>query len=138
MDPSIWGPNLWVVLHTISFNYSQNPSKEELKSHLDFFNSLVHIIPCRVCKNHYSNFIENNPIKDNLNNRDSIIRWVLKCHNNVNKLNNKPEWDYNKLIRHYSNLYNTTQQIVFISNNNIPIYVILIVLIGVLVYIINK
>ena len=138
MDPNIWGPNLWVFLHTMSFNYPQNPSEKDINTHIDFFNSLVHILPCSVCKDHYSTFIEQNPVKDYLNNRESIIRWVLKCHNNVNKLNNKNEWNYDMLIRHYSKLYNTKSRIILISSNNFPIYVILIFIIGILLYKMNK
>ena len=29
MDPKIWGPPGWLFLHTLTFNYPNNPTKEE-------------------------------------------------------------------------------------------------------------
>lgn len=106
MDSELWGPKLWFFLHTISFEYPDKPTQEIKNAHIDFFRSLKSILPCDVCKNHFSEFLKNNPIEDNLGDKEALIRWVLKCHNNVNTLNNKPEWSYKKLVSTYASIFN--------------------------------
>lgn len=104
-DPIIWGPHMWVFLHTLSFEYPDNPTDKEKDHYYTFFKTLKYILPCTVCKKHYTTFFDNNPIRSSLNNKDSLIRWVLKSHNNVNKSNNKPEWTYTMLVDKYANIY---------------------------------
>jgi len=41
MDPKVWGPKLWFVIHTIALNYPDNPSYDQKRIHEDFFNNLV-------------------------------------------------------------------------------------------------
>ena len=62
MNPKIWGPSAWLFLHTVTFNYPNNPTEEDKRNYLTFFNSLKHIIPCPLCKEHY---IENWKIQKN-------------------------------------------------------------------------
>ena len=40
MDPTIWGPKLWFVIHTVTFNYPSNPTNIDKKVHFDFFMNL--------------------------------------------------------------------------------------------------
>ena len=103
MDPELWGPKLWYFLHTISFEYEPTPNSKN--EYAIFFNSLKHIIPCNTCKKHYEEFLIDNPVENSLDSKDSIIRWVLKCHNNVNKINNKREWSYEELIEKYTSIF---------------------------------
>ena len=105
MDPTIWGPHLWFFMHTISFNYPTNPTQEEKKYYYNFFFNLTKVIPCIECRNHYTNFFIKNSILNYLINRDKLIEWVVMCHNNVNKINNKPEWSLEKVFNHYQNIF---------------------------------
>ena len=36
MLTSVWGPSLWHTLHTISFNYPTNPTKEQKSDYYNF------------------------------------------------------------------------------------------------------
>ena len=57
MLTNVWGPLLWVTLHTISFNYPVNPSKQDKEHYRNFILNLVHILPCRYCRDNLkSNF----------------------------------------------------------------------------------
>ena len=62
MDPNVWGPKLWFVLHTISFNYPEKQSSVDKQQYHDFFVNLKHMIPCVVCREHYTEHIHNYPI----------------------------------------------------------------------------
>ena len=50
MLTSVWGPSMWHYLHTMSFNYPVNPTKEEKKHYKDFILSLQHVLPCKYCR----------------------------------------------------------------------------------------
>ena len=38
MDPKIWGPKVWFVIHTVALNYPNNPTYQDKRNHEDFFN----------------------------------------------------------------------------------------------------
>ena len=40
MLTSVWGPPLWHTLHTISFNYSVKPKKQDKDNYYNFFKNL--------------------------------------------------------------------------------------------------
>ena len=110
MDTTIWGPPFWFTLHTISLNYPTNPSYVVRQQHLLFFESLKTILPCSICRNHYKDFLKNQPIAPFLDNKQSLKRWVLDCHNNVNKLNNKKIWSLKEMENYYDNVYNNKEK----------------------------
>ena len=37
MVTSIWGPNMWHYLHTISFNYPIKPTIDDKKNYIKFY-----------------------------------------------------------------------------------------------------
>ena len=99
MDPTRWGPHLWFYLHTVSFNFPDNPTHLQKTQHLDFYNSLGNTIPCEKCRNHYSAHLQTQPPR--LENRDSIIQWTVDLHNRVNKSLGKREWTYDEAVDAY-------------------------------------
>tara|TARA_B110001450_G_C17513912_1_gene437597 strand:- start:29 stop:445 length:417 start_codon:yes stop_codon:yes gene_type:complete len=136
MDATIWGPNLWFFLHTLSFEYPESPTKEDINGHYMFFKSLTEILPCKICRNHYTKFFNNNPIKNYLNKKTDLIKWVLKCHNNVNIKNNKKVWTYEMLIDKYTNIYkNPLYNVITYKNLSACLVIVVIILI---IYIIFK
>jgi len=84
-----WGPKLWYILHTISYNYSDTPSISEIKYTYLFFYSIVNIIPCSICKNFYIKFLSVYPLSKYVKQKKLLIDWVLLLHNAVNKKLNK-------------------------------------------------
>ena len=39
MDPTIWGPHMWYVLHIITFAYPKEPTEYDKQRYSDFFNT---------------------------------------------------------------------------------------------------
>ena len=74
MNPKIWGPHLWFILHIITFKYPKIPSNYHKDYYRDFFNNLKHIIPCVDCKKHYTKHIQEYPITPHLDSRENLIR----------------------------------------------------------------
>jgi hypothetical protein len=109
MDTTVWGPPFWFTLHTICLNFPENPTYIERQQHLLFFESLKTILPCSICRNHYKKFLQEQPISPYLDNKNSLKRWVLDCHNNVNKLNNKKIWTMKEVDDYYDNIYNNKE-----------------------------
>jgi len=105
MDPTVWGPHLWFVMHTVSFNYPNEPTQNDKQNYFTFFYNLTKIIPCKDCRTHFIEFVKQNPIQNYLINRDKLIEWVMNAHNNVNKLNNKPEWTLEQVFKHYQPIF---------------------------------
>ena len=45
MDPNIWGPKYWFVLHTIALSYPLKPNDVVKKKYYDFIQNLPLFIP---------------------------------------------------------------------------------------------
>jgi hypothetical protein len=115
---NIWGPPAWNFLHTITFNYPDNPTNEDKQNYFTFFNSLKHVLPCEKCKKHYKENSIN--LKDNLNSKDDLVKWLIDIHNNVNIKNDKSVWSYADVYNKYQDMYNNSNTI-----NNIIIFFII-------------
>jgi hypothetical protein len=86
MITSVWGPPMWLFLHTTSFNYPVNPTEDQKKHYYKFFKNLKNILPCRYCRENYDENIKKHKLNyDVMKNRDSLSRWVYELHELVNK-----------------------------------------------------
>ena len=103
MNPKIWGPHAWVFLHTITFNFPENPTPEQKKHYKDFFESLIHIIPCDKCRYNYMLKLKTHPV--NVESRMKLVEWLLLIHNDVNKSNGKKQLSMPELIKKYREMY---------------------------------
>lgn len=103
MDSKKWGPHLWFYMHTISFNYPDNPSFNDKTNYLNFYNSLKTTIPCEKCKNHYSAYLLQHPPR--LETRDSLVKWTIDLHNQVNETLGKRKWGYEEALNLYKRYY---------------------------------
>ena len=118
MNQNIWGPHLWFSLHTISFNYPLVPKTEDKEYYKNFFTSLQHVIPCSVCKKNYMRHIKEHPITNFLDNRKSMVYWVIDMHNMVNPEIGKKILSYDVVIKKYEEVYKKK----IVLNNNIIFY----------------
>lgn len=99
MGPSIWGPILWSTMHIVTLGYSTQPTEEEKQAAINFFESLIVMIPCPVCRAHYKMFLDKDPVKDHVSSRSELIYWVFMIHNKVNTQLNKPEITLEQFIQ---------------------------------------
>ncbi len=105
MNQNIWGSHLWFSLHTMSFNYPLEPTKEDKESYKRFFVNLRDVIPCSVCKKNYIRHLNEHPIDGYLKNRKSLVYWVIDMHNMVNGEIGKKILSYDIVIKKYENVY---------------------------------
>lgn len=101
MDPKIWGPFLWYILHIMSFNYPVNPSYADKRIYHDFYVNLKELIPCANCRKHYQQHLHTNPITPALDTRADLVKWVIDLHNLVNISIARPVYTYSEVINAY-------------------------------------
>jgi hypothetical protein len=116
MNQNIWGPHLWFSLHTISFNYPLNPTKEEKQNYKDFFLSLKHVIPCSICKKNYIRHLNEMPLDNALNSRKDLVYWMIDLHNTVNGETGKKIISPEIVIKKYEDVYK--KKIILDNNEN--------------------
>jgi len=82
-------------------NYPKKPTDEDKQSYYQFFKDLEDILPCEKCAYNYSTNLQKHPLEQSLDSRDSLIRWLIKIHNEVNKETGKPPYTYEQVIEEY-------------------------------------
>jgi hypothetical protein len=95
-----WGRSAWHMLHTMTFVYPLDPSGDEQNDTKDFFEkTLPKILPCKVCSYHYKELIAKYPIQNK--NRETLSRWLVDIHNQVNLSLKKPVMSFEKVCELY-------------------------------------
>jgi len=86
MLTSVWGPSMWHVLHTMSFNYPVLPTPDDKDHYRDFIENLKHILPCRYCRENVTLNLKQYPLTmDALADRAHFSRYIYDLHERVNK-----------------------------------------------------
>ena len=136
MKNSQWGPSAWLFLHSVSFQYPENPTDQEKNNYKIFFESLQNILPCPNCREHYQKNLKENPM--NLESRESLIKWVIDLHNAVNKKNSKKEYSYDEVNDLYQSKYNYSIKENESVESNMKFVLILILMILLIFYFLKK
>lgn len=90
-DSSKWGPATWQYLHAITLNYPEEPSDQMKDIFRREIEDLEFKLPCSECQSHCKKNLCQLPLLDSdLSSRVSLIRWMIKFHNIINKMLNKP------------------------------------------------
>ena len=58
MNPEIWGPHYWFVIHSIAFNYPNNPNALQKKDHYKFIQSLPEFIPDKKSSKNFAELLK--------------------------------------------------------------------------------
>ena len=110
ITPDIWGPHGWKFLHYITVGYPDHPSVQDKDNYKRFFYSLANVLPCTKCSQHFKQNLIDFPIDPALENKESLIKWMIDIHNTVNEELNKPTLDYNEAINLYMNHSNNNDK----------------------------
>tara|TARA_B100000401_G_scaffold432350_2_gene369586 strand:+ start:323 stop:847 length:525 start_codon:yes stop_codon:yes gene_type:complete len=118
MDPEIWGPPAWIFLHTITLTYPHNPTTEDKKNYKLFFYNLANVLPCSHCSKNYLIHLKQLPIDSFLQNKKSLVYWLVQIHNLTNN-NLKKNVTFNMIdfTEKYRNIYNKTNCIEHTEDN---------------------
>lgn len=102
MKTTFWGPHAWKFLHAVTFAYPEHPTTEHKKAALELFSSLKYMLPCGECCSHYCQGFDKNRIEPHLESRDSLSRWLVNFHNEVNQRLGKPLFSYEEVAKEYN------------------------------------
>jgi hypothetical protein len=125
MNPNFWGPPAWTFLHSITFNYPENPTDKDKTNIYDYFTSLSEVLPCESCKQHYKRHLTELPLTPKvLSSRENLTKWLVNIHNEVNKLTGKPIVPYKDVV----DMYTTTNRVNYTKHLLILMTLVLIIL----------
>lgn len=91
LDPAVWGPHYWFVLHTIALTYPEWPTDVAKKKYYDFIQNLPLFLPQSESGGGLAAFLDRYPPTPYLDSRDSFRRWVHFLHNKINTAMGRPE-----------------------------------------------
>ena len=101
-DPKKWGKHVWYVLDLMVIRL--DPTDQTLVNHvLMQFISLTHTIPCEQCRQHYVEFIDQNPIT--LESKLALARWVYNCRSSINTKLNRPNITFDQYLKELSKTF---------------------------------
>jgi len=138
MDPIVWGPKLWFVIHTIALNFPENPTFEQKKSYESFFENLKYIIPCDKCRLHYTQRQQVNPVSKYLTDPNALFMYTIDLHNEVNKSLGKRIYSYEEVSNLYKHHYNNPYKFNNIKNKIFNIKNLLIVIVIIMLIILTR
>jgi fumarate reductase subunit C len=102
LDPKVWGPPYWFVLHTIAITYPLNPNEVTKKKYYDFIQNLPLFLPVSEIGNNFSAYLDKYPVVPYLDSRPSFMKWVHFIHNKINISIGLPELSMDEaMIRYY-------------------------------------
>ena len=129
---NIWGPPAWTFLHTVTYNYPDNPTEDDKRNFYNFFMSLQHVLPCEKCKEHYKQNIQKYDLNNSLGSRQELVKWLIDLHNDINKDNGKPVWSYSDVYNKYQDMYKSDSVI-----NKVLIFIILCIVLILIFFLFN-
>ena len=98
MPPEVWGPIFWRTLHIASLAYTDKPTERQKRNMKNFYESMVDVIPCPICRHHYEQNLKELPIDEALNSHMGLIVWVWTMHNKINVQLEKREFTFDEFI----------------------------------------
>jgi hypothetical protein len=103
MLTTVWGPSLWHFLHTMSFNYPNEPTSLQKKQYMNFILSLKNILPCKYCRINLIKNFKAIPLKMNcMKNRYTFSKYIYDLHEHINTmLGKKSNLTYDDIRERY-------------------------------------
>ena len=119
VDPSIWGPSLWKILHIAAM---RSGSRSTIPYWRSVFEAMTSGLPCPDCSEHYNAWYRSHPLRLGLMPnmfQGAIIRWILAVHNDVNQRTGKAVWNTNQVAATYGGENITTAKALADSLNGV-------------------
>ena len=113
-----WGPLFWTILHGLAERSGKqtnmNFQTDEIRLWIIILTQIAHILPCDICRNHYSEWLSDHPVDILKTMKYSetglwIRNFLWTLHNTINEGNGKPIFEFNNLSTTYGsvNITNT-------------------------------
>ena len=104
LDPEVWGPYYWFVLHTITICYPLKPNEVIKKRYYNFIHLLPMLIPNEEMGKNLSKLLDTYPVLPYLDSRESFTKWMHFIHNKINIYLGKPVLSFkDSMVLYYKN-----------------------------------
>ena len=105
LEPKIWGPHFWFVIHTIALTYPHNPNEVIRKKYYDLIQNLPLFLPVEEIGNTFSQYLDKYPVTPYLESRTSFVKWTHFIHNKINVSLGKEELTMEEAMSAYYENY---------------------------------
>lgn len=87
MLTTVWGPGMWHALHTISFNYPVNPTKDDKHNYMKFILNLKYVLPCGKCRKNFRKNLKHLPLTiSQMQSRETFSTYMYNLHELINTM----------------------------------------------------
>lgn len=90
LEPYIWGPHYWNMLHFTAATYDTNPNQSVKLVMKNFIQSLPVFLPCKECQDNAFSFIKTVDLNKVVESRKELFLFFYFFHNRVNNRLKKP------------------------------------------------
>ena len=108
LNPEVWGPHYWFVLHTISLNYPHHPNATTKKAYYELMQNMKLFIPVEKISKDFDLLMGLYPVSPYLDSRESFVRWMHFIHNKINEKLEKPKISMHDFYANYYAMYKPT------------------------------
>lgn len=88
VDKDDLGSQTWTLLHTLAAHYPTTPTPQEQEMIKQFYASLAHFYPCKICAEDLQKSVAESPPA--AHSREAMALWTCQLHNEVNIKLGKP------------------------------------------------
>ena len=115
MTPSIWGPPIWNLFHTLAQKIKEERFPELGQQLFGHIRKICRYLPCPDCSDHASRFLSN-VVPNNLKTKQHLINLLFVMHNVVNKRKQK-QLCGKDIVEQYKN-----KNVIQVYNNFVSVY----------------
>ena len=108
LDISRWGPSGWHFMTAIALAAPEKFTEEHKEHYKSFYETLPPVLPCPTCGVHFKKKLPVPPHA--LHGRESLFRWIVDGHNEVNRRTRKREWSYDEVKHIYYHWHTKTEE----------------------------
>lgn len=102
LDPKVFGPGTWTVMHVLAIVCEESGTPEDHKAYCQIVHRIVHALPCSTCRKHAVQYLDDNQIPRSKDG-GSLFTWSVAFHNAVNRKLKKPQMPLAEAYAIYSN-----------------------------------
>lgn len=102
-----WGGFVWGTIHEVAMGYPETPTETDKEEYKRFYDLLMKVLPCPVCKEEYKKIQNAHPI--DLTDRDALFKWTVEIHNAVNEKTKGFIWTVEEARKQWCSMYHESR-----------------------------
>ena len=114
MDPAHWGRTYWDFMFVLASTYPYVTPGQNDVTITDFefgkirrrtmclIQFIARSIPCSTCRLHFKMYMKKYPLRDNMDTREHLVRWLWTAKSEVNKRSKKRNTPFDTVCKFYN------------------------------------